>query len=98
MATAEQLKAISDHKTNAHNADIDSTILGLTTRRRKVQRIVSTIATDYNGWGDASVTQDMIAARVAVMVQDGRLIAFGDISNRRTADIVAQDSIEAKDF
>ena len=97
MATAEQLKAISDHKTNAHNADIDATILGLTSRRRKVQRIVSTIATDYNGWGDSSVTQDTVADRVAAMVKDGRLIAFGDISNRRAADIVVQDSIEARE-
>lgn len=83
---------------SVNNGDIDSTILSLTSRRRKVQRIVSTIATDYNGWGDSSVTQDTIAARVAVMVQDGRLIAFGDINDRRAADIVAQDSVEAKDF
>lgn len=81
---------------SAHDADIDSTILSLTDRRRRVQRIVSTIATDYNGWGDSSVTQDTVAARVAVMVKEGRLIAFGDINDRRAADIVAPDSIEAK--
>jgi|GEM_PF-3498503 hypothetical protein len=83
---------------SAQDADIDSTILSLTDRRRKVQRIVSTIATDYNGWGDPSVTQDTVAARVAVMVKEGRLIAFGDLKDRRATDIVAPDSIEAKDF
>lgn len=83
---------------SAHDSDIDSAILALTDRRRKVQRIVSTIATDYNGWGESAVTQDVVAARVAVMVKEGRLIAFGDVADRRATDICAPNSLEAKEF
>ncbi len=81
----------------ARDNDIDSSILALADRRRKVQRIVGTLALEYVGWGATDVSADTIADRVALMVKDGRLIAFGDIKNRRVGEICAANSVDAKD-
>lgn len=80
---------------SVQDSDIDAQILAFADKRRKVQRIAGTIALEYQGWGSKDVTADTIAERISVMVKDGRLVAFGDIKDRRVGEVCAPDSVDA---
>jgi hypothetical protein len=67
--------------------EIDSAILAMASRRKTAGRIVGAIALDFADFGQ-KVAPETIAARVALLVKEGRLIAHGDIKDWRTCDVV----------
>lgn len=76
--------------------DIDAAILALADRRRKVARIVGevgelAIARSVN----SDVAYDYVASRVEALVEDGCLIAFGDIKEWRHSEVCRPDSVDA---
>lgn len=81
------------------DADIDAAILALADRRRKVARIVGEVGETIVDCrlNPNSNYYDYVAQRIAALVTDGRLIAFGDITNWRFSEVCAPDSVDASD-